>query len=577
MAEHGDKKPQKIVKTYKEFGKIKRPRKLSSEQKQEIIRRLFEKDPELFSTDPELKEKIRNRLDWVDGANPIKPKLKELKNFAEEVRDSFANVVWCGMGGSSLFPLVLKRVIGEKEGYPQFFVLDSNDPEEIEKIEKLDLKNTLFVIASKSGTTVETLSHFKYFWKKISDLKSNPGENFVALTDPDSPLEALAKEKNFRKVFHHPPKIGGRYAALSEIGFLPAALMGLDLEKAISYADKMKEACAPNIPWEYNLGTTLSEFLIESYIQGLDKLTFIVDPLLKPFILWLEQLVSESLGKELTGIVPVVSESPGSPTVYGNDRVFVYLALSGRESLYMALVKELKEVGFNVKQIILEDRYEIFGECYRWMIAIALCGYFLSVNPFDEPDVILAKKNTKEVLKRFKETKDFGIEFYLDEDTSLAYYFEKTLTLEYPRLGALIKKFFSDLSPWSYIGFLAYLPEKEEIEEVFREMRSLVREKKGCATVFGFGPRYLHSSGQLYKGGPILSRFIIFTRKGRKEDQIIPEEGYTFWDQQFAQAFGDFKALIEKNKPVMWIHLGKNYMEDLIKFKEKFAKNLTIF
>jgi len=553
----------RIVKTYGEFGIIKRPSKLSEEEKQTLLKRLFSKDPEVFTLDPETKEKIRERLDWVEGYRYIEPRLKELKAFAEEIRKEFKQVVWCGMGGSGLFPYVLSQMFTPKEGYPTLYVLDTNDPLHIAEVEKFPLKETLFVIASKSGTTLETLSHFKYFWEKVSKLSSEPGRHFVALTDPKSPLEKEALELSFRKVFHHPPYIGGRYAALTEIGFLPAALMGLDLEKALHYAKEMYSACEPEIPWGYNLASDLAEYLTESYILGQDKLTFITDPLLKPFVLWIEQLLAESLGKNGAGLVPVVGESPGSPTVYATDRSFIYMTLRGRERIYHRLISDLKEEGFRIKQIVLEDRYEIFGEAFRFMLATALTGYFMGVNPFDEPDVVLTKKNTKELLEKFKQEQDFGVELYVDNDTGLGFYYEKTLAVEFPRLSALLKRLFSDFAPWIYVGILAYLPYDPEVEDLIRDIRTLIREKKNCATVFGYGPRYLHSTGQLFKGGPPLARFIIFTRRGRVEDQVIPGEGYTFWDQQFSQAFGDFKALVERGKPVLLIHLFNDYKEDL--------------
>ncbi|MGC8872729.1 MAG: phosphoheptose isomerase [Caldimicrobium sp.] len=553
----------KIVRTYGELGIIKRPSKLSEEEKERIINRLFEKDAELFTLDPVSKKKIRERLDWVEGYKYIEPKLEDLRAFAEEVRDCFRYVLWCGMGGSALFPYVLSQIFSPKEGYPSLYVLDTNDPFHIREAEGLPLKETLIVIASKSGTTLETLSHFKYFWEKVKDLTSKPEEHFVALTDPGSSLEKVALSLGFRKVVHHPPFVGGRYAALTEIGFLPAALMGLDLNKALHYAKEMYSACEPGIPWEYNLSANLAEFITESYILGQDKLTFIVDPLLKPFALWIEQLIAESLGKNGAGVIPVVGESPGSPTVYASDRSFIYLTLRGRERLYHRLITDLKEEGFRIKQIVLEDRYEIFGEAFRFMLATALSGYFMGVNPFDEPDVVLTKEKTKELLEKFKKEKDFGLELYVDNDTGLGFYYEKTLSAEYPKLSALIKKFFSDFAPWIYVGLLAYLPYEEEVENIIRDIRTLIREKKNCATVFGFGPRYLHSTGQLFKGGPPLARFMIFTRRGRDESQVIPEEGYTFWDQQFAQAYGDFKALVEREKPVLLIHLFNDYKEDL--------------
>ena len=564
-----------MKKTYKDFGKIKRPRNISLEEKQEILKKLFEKKAEIFTSDPEIQEKIRKRLDWIEGPNYIESRLEKLQKFAEEVKENFSYVVWCGMGGSGLFPLVLSKVFVSAEGYPELHVIDTNDPENIAEVEKLPFEKTLFVIVSKSGTTIETLSHFKYFWDKVEKVKKFPGENFIALTDPGSPLERTAKELGFRKIFAHPPYIGGRYAALSEVGFLPAALMGLDLKKALNYAKNMYEACGKDIPWDYNLAAGLSEFLIECFIQGQDKVTFIVDPLLKPFVFWIEQLMAESLGKELTGLIPVVGEAPGSPTLYGTDRTFIYMTLRGREKLYQRLIMDLKAEGFPVKTLILEDKYEIFGEVFRWMLAIALCGYFISVNPFDEPDVVLTKQKTKEFLEKFKKEQDFGMEFYLDEDTGWGFFYENTVSLEFPKFTALLKKFFSEMSPWSYVGLLAYLPINDEVEELFRDIRNLIREKKGCSTIFGFGPRYLHSTGQLFKGGPILGRFIIFTRRGRKEEQVIPGEGYTFWDQQFSQACGDFKALEEKKRPVIMIHLTENYREDLKKLYSYFEKALS--
>lgn len=565
-----------IKRVYGDFNLIKRPSKLSVEEKDAILQKLFNKDPEVYTLLPELKQKIRERMDWIEGYRYIEPKLNELKDLAEELRQEFKYILWCGMGGSALFPYVLSQIFTPKDGYFNLNVLDTNDPLHIYEAESLPLEKTLFVIVSKSGTTLETLSHFKYFFEKIKKFSSNPGNHFIAITDPGSPLEVLAKERNFRRVLFHPPYVGGRYAALTEIGFFPAALMGLDLGKALHFAREMYAACEPSIPWEYNLGANLAEFMAESYILGQDKLTFIVDPLLKPFALWLEQLIAESLGKNLAGIVPIVGEAPGSPTLYSSDRSFIYLTLRGRERIYHRLISDLKEEGFRIKSIVLEDRYEIFGEAYRFMLATALTAYFIGVNPFDEPDVVLTKKRTNKLLERYKQERDFGVELYLDEETGLGFYYEKTLSVEYPKLSALLKKFFQDFAPWIYVGILAYLPYDPEVEDILRDIRSLIREKKNCATVFGFGPRYLHSTGQLFKGGPPLSRFIILTRRGRIDSQIIPDEGYTFWDQQFAQAFGDFKALVEREKPVLLIHLFNDYREDLKILYELIKRALSL-
>ncbi|MCS7199380.1 MAG: phosphoheptose isomerase [Caldimicrobium sp.] len=566
----------RITKVYGDFNIIKRPSKLTEEEKLEVLKKLFSKEADLFSTDPEVQGKIRARLDWIEGYKYMESRLDTLKALAEELRREFKYVIWCGMGGSALFPLVLTEIFGPLDGYPQLKVLDTNDPQHILEVDNLPLEEVCFVFASKSGTTLETLSHLRYFWEKLKGACSKPGKHVLVLTDPGSPLEALALKENFRRVIHHPPHVGGRYAALTEVGFLAGALLGIDLNKALYYAKEMYSACEPQIPWSYNLAGNLAEFLTESYILGQDKVTFIVDPLLRPFALWLEQLIAESLGKNFSGIVPIVGESPGSPTVYSTDRCFIYLALRGRERLYQRLISDLMEEGFRVKRLILEDRYEIFGEAYRFMIATALTGYFIGVNPFDEPDVVLSKKKTSEILEKFKKEGDFGLEFYVDEESGLGFYYGNTLGLEYPKLSAALKKLFQDFAPWIFVGFLAYLPYEAETEDLIRDMRTLVRERKNCATVFGFGPRYLHSTGQLFKGGPPLSRYIMITRKGRLESQIVPNEGYTFWDQQFAQAYGDFQALVEREKPVLWIHLFKeDYKEDLKVFKELLNKALA--
>ncbi len=556
---------------------LRRPTRMSEEEKQALVAKIFAGDPSAFTEDPEEAQKIANRLGWVRAPKRMRPKLPELSAFAEEVKDRFQEIVWCGMGGSSLFPLALARIFGPQEGYPRFTVLDTDDPETIAELEEtLPWEKTLFVIASKSGTTVETLAHYRYFWKKLEEKGLEPGERFVALTDPGSPLEEEARKKGFLRVFHHPPDVGGRYAALTEVGLLPAALMGLDLERALSVAEEMFEASSPELPWSYNLSAWLAQYMVEHFIHGKDKLTLMADPLLRPFALWIEQLVAESLGKQFMGIIPIVGESPGSPTVYGPDRYFVYLGLRGRENLYRRLFSDLREADFELKTYFLEDRYEIFAECVRWELAVALAGAFLGVNPFDEPDVVRAKEKTREVLETFRKTGEFPVEFYLDEESGIGFLYAETTRIQYPRLSALVKKFFQDMSPWGYVALLAYLPPDPELEEFFRDLRTLIRGRRQCSTVFGFGPRYLHSTGQLFKGGTISGRFIILTRKGRRPEQIIPGEGVTFWDLQFAQAYGDFRALEEAGRPVIHLHLTENYREDLRKLYALFEQALRL-
>ncbi|NPA49328.1 MAG: phosphoheptose isomerase [Thermodesulfobacteria bacterium] len=547
--------------------KLIRPSKLSEDQKKEILRKILEKDPSVYTKDQELQEKIAARLGWVDVPQRMRPQVPLLREFAAQVKERFDHVVHCGMGGSSLFPLALTKIFGSQPGWPEFRVLDTTDPEEIAKIEEeCDLKRTLFIIASKSGTTVETVSHYRYFWEKVGAVSDAPGEHFVALTDEGTPLHREAEERSFLKVFLNPQDVGGRYAALTFVGLLPAALMGLEIEKFLDTAEEMQATCSPDIPWEYNPAAWLSEYIAERFFLGQDKLTIMADPLLRPFTLWIEQLVAESLGKEFTGVIPIVGESPGSPTVYGPDRIFVYLGLRGRQDLYQRLFSDLREAGFPLKPYWLEDRYELGAECYRWELAIALCGVWLGLNPFDEPDVIRAKKKTREVLETFKQTGSFPVEFYLDDDVKVGFLYAGGLRVQYPRLRAAVKKFMYETPPWGYFAFLPYLPYDPEIEELFTDLRTLFRGRRQCSTILGFGPRYLHSTGQLFKGGPRSGRFIIFTRKGRREEQVIPGEGYTFWDLQFAQAYGDFQALSEDERPVIHIHLSEDYKEDLKRF-----------
>ncbi|WP_022852396.1 phosphoglucose isomerase [Thermodesulfatator atlanticus] len=547
--------------------KMLRPSKLTEEEKKDILARILAKDPSVFPLPEEAQEKIKERLGWVDAPQRMRPHLPAIKEFASKAKEKFQKVILCGMGGSSLFPLALSKIFGPEPGWPAFHVIDTTDPEEIEKVEKeCDLAKTLFIIASKSGTTIETTAHFRYFWEKVKALKENPGENFAAITDEGTPLHLEAQEKNFCGVFLNPKDIGGRYAALTFVGLLPAALMGLQVEKFLESAEEMQQSCSPDIPWEYNPAAWLSEYLAERFFLGQDKLTILADPLLRPFSLWIEQLVAESLGKEFTGIIPVVGETPGSPTVYGPDRIFVYLGLRGRQDLYRRLFSDLKEAGFPLKLYWLPDRYDLGAECFRWELAVALCGVWLGLNPFDEPDVIRAKNKTKEVLETFKQTGNFPVEFYVDDDLEVGFLYAGGLKVQYPRLRAVLKKFLYETPPWGYFAFLPFLPYDTEIEEIFTDLRTLLRGRRQCSTIMGFGPRYLHSIGQLFKGGPRSGRFVIFTRKGRKEDQLIPEFGFTFWDLQFAQAYGDFQALAEDERPVIHIHLTENYKLELKKF-----------
>ncbi|WP_456434166.1 phosphoheptose isomerase [Thermosulfuriphilus sp.] len=553
-----------------------RPSKLTDSEKSLLLHRLWEKDPSLWSSDEEVQRAIANRLGWLDLPQTMPAKIEEIQMVSQGIKDEFEAVCLLGMGGSSLFALTLSKIFGPEAGYPYFFVLDTTDPEEVAKIEEdFDLTRVLFVVASKSGTTIEVVSLFKYFWAKLEELKERPGENFVAITDPGTPLAQTAQEKGFRHLFLAPPDVGGRFSALSFFGLVPAGLLGLDIERLLSKAQEMATVCGPEVAWEYNPAANLAEYLGENFILERDKLTILSDPLIRPFSLWIEQLVAESTGKTGIGIVPIVGEAPGSPTVYGPDRFFVNMGLEGRRDVYGRLLSELKQNSFPLVNHWWEDRYEIGAECFRWEMATALAGYFLDINPFDEPDVIRAKRKTAEILKLFQKTGDFGVEFGLDERTGHAFITSRILG-DTPSLKLAIRKFFLNLSPWSYVAFLAYLPYAAELEEFFTDLRTMVRTRRQCSTMFGFGPRYLHSSGQLHKGGPRTGSFFIFTRRGRKEEQKVPGEAYTLWDLQFAQAYGDFQALSDLERQVIHIHLGEDYRKELEAFAEFLKETIEL-
>ncbi len=552
-----------------------RPLYISTRQKAEILSRFWKKDPSLWSDDPEVQEGIRNRLGWLDVVPRMRGALEELKAFSQRVKArGFQRVVLMGMGGSSLCPLVLGRVFGPALDHPGLTVLDTTDPEEIERVERrISSGKTLFVFASKSGTTIEPNAQFNHFWPMVEKAVDDPGRHFVAITDPGTPLDALAQERGFWKVFRNPQDIGGRYSALSYFGLVPAAALGLDLDKILDRADRMIRRCGPDTPWEENPGCQLAEFLGEFAGQCRDKLSIFTDPGLESFGLWLEQLLAESTGKQTTGIVPVVGETTGIPGFYGGERIFTYIRLEDtpEDTSLENFMNELRSAEFPVYELRLSDRYDLAGQFFLWEMATAIAAHFLGVNPFDEPDVWLAKKKTGEVLEQYRAQGKIPAEFWVDPQSQIMFRPSQMLAASMKSLSRTLRDLFQVLPSWGYIGFLPYLPYDPEVEEIIREMRHLVRQEKGCATTMGFGPRYLHSTGQLYKGGPLSSAFIIFTRKRQKEYPEIPGFGVSFWHMQFAQAVGDFQAMEDQRKRVVHVHLGSDYRLGL----ESFSKVLS--
>ena len=556
-----------------------RPYLLTESQQMEIVRRLWDRDPGLWTDDPETAQAVANRLGWLEAVERMEPELQELEAFAAEVAaQGVEKVLLLGMGGSSLCPLVVSQVFPATPGRPRLEVLDTTDPDQVEAaLEAYDPARTLVVVASKSGTTMEPNVLFRIFWDRASQVLGEPGPHFVAITDPGSPLEELARANGFRRTFLNPPDVGGRYSALTYFGLVPAALHGCDVGLLLQRARETVAACRPDAPLAQNPGWRLGSFLGEFAAQSRDKLTILADPAIRPFGLWIEQLIAESTGKETRGIVPIVGETTGIPGFYGAERIFVYLRLKGtpEEESLAGFVKELREAEFPVLEMELQDLYDLGGQFFIWEMATAIAAHCITVNPFDEPDVVVAKEKTRESIRRYQEQGRFAVKFWVDPGSEMQFRPSPMLASSHKGLLRCLRDMLNILPTWGYVGFLPYLPYDPKIEEMVTEMRHMVRQERGCATTLGFGPRYLHSTGQLHKGGPMSCGFVIFTRQPGREYPEVADMGMSLWHIQFAQALGDFEALSQANRRVVHVHLPQDYrlgMEIFFKVLSRAAK-----
>ncbi len=539
--------------------------------------RLWSKDYTFWKDDPDVGVKIVDRLGWLDIARVMETVLSDLEQFANEVRlAGFAHAVLLGMGGSSLCPEVFSQTFGKQEGFPQLHVLDSTDPATILATERaLDLPHTLFIVASKSGTTLETLSHFAYFYEKVKALRGEreAGAQFVAITDPGTPLEALASQRAFRAVFRNPSDIGGRYSALSYFGMVPAAVMGIDVSALIDSALAMTAACGPTHQAAQNPGLWLGAVLGAAYKNGRDKVTIITSPPIKTAGLWFEQLIAESTGKEGRGLLPVADEPLGSPDVYGNDRIFAYLRTDqGADPQQDAAIAALEKAGQPVVHISLPNLYALGGEFYRWEVATAIAGHFLGINPFDEPNVQESKDNTKRILTEYEGSRrldqppalfaDGGVRVSADTKTANAASGATTLSQFYQQAVQ------QQARPGDYIAIMAYLQPTPENEALLQQLRVRLRDATHMATTLGFGPRFLHSTGQEHKGGANTGIFIQIVADDR-EDVPIPGQPYTFGTLIHAQSLGDYQSLQNHQRRVIRLNLGGDIRSGLALLSEK--------
>ncbi len=540
-----------------------------------FAKRLAELDASLWSRSAEETALIENSLGWLNLDSQMDGAVAEILAFAEEVRATEVKfVVLLGMGGSSLAPLVLKDTFGATPGYPTLVVLDSTDPEAIAAVELAlgRTKQNLFIVASKSGSTIEPLSLFEHFYAKVkAKLGSEAGDCFVAITDPGSPLEALAAERDFRWCFLAPPDIGGRYSALSCFGLLPAALTGVDIKKLLAHAGRIHEAIGPDMDAADNPGVVLGAALGHLSAIGRDKVTFFVSKEISSFGLWIEQLLAESTGKDGLGIVPVTGGAVGSPEEYANDRVFVSISVGLVTEEVDATLKALAAAGHPVIRLCLEEPYELGAEFLRWEVATAAAGFILGINPFDQPDVESAKKLTKARLDKGKAAgADGGGAIEIEEGRIKAYFNGSAsgrmgglAAVQEMELGAAMKAFFDTVKAGDYIGLLAYFnPFDGFASEELRCIRRLLFSSKNVATQFGYGPRYLHSTGQLHKGGADNGVFIILTHD-TADDIDIPGAPFSLGELELSQAFGDMEALDAKGRPVVLLNLADSTVESL--------------
>jgi glucose-6-phosphate isomerase len=489
--------------------------RLAAMDRDDVVRRIWRKDHTVWKDDP---TEITDRLGWLTVTDPMHERLGDLEMFAERsATEGFETAVLLGMGGSSLAPEVFMTTFGAAAGPLELIVLDTTHPATIARVsDELDLGTTLFIVASKSGTTTETLSQFAHFWDLIPS-----GERFVAITDPGTPLEALARERGFRRVFSNPHDIGGRFSALSYFGLVPAALIGAPLREILDRAQEMRAASERIVPASESPGATLGAVMGECALGDRDKLTTVLPPEIASFGNWVEQLIAESTGKEDRGIVPIVGEPLGAPDIYGEDRVFV--AIGDHEG-----VDALEALGHPVVRLGYEDREQIGGEFFRWEMATAVASHILGVNAFDQPNVQEAKDTTKAILAGGS---------VQDQSTD--------------DLGELLK----EVGPGDYVAILAYLDRTPVTEAAIERARVAIRDRYKVATTTGFGPRFLHSTGQLHKGGANNGVFIQVTDGARERDLPIPGQPFTFGTLIDAQALGDLRSLRNRGRRLARVRL----------------------
>ncbi len=510
---------------------------LSGLKSRRVISRIWSGDHTVWKPDP---TEISNRLGWLTVTDAMREQTPAMQALAQEVRDAgIRHVVLLGMGGSSLGPEVLRQTFGSAPGYPELIVLDSTVPGWVQSVtDAIDPAHTLFLVSSKSGSTTEPNMFYAYFRGLVEKAagKDGAGQHFIAVTDAGTSLEKLAIDQGFRRVFANPPEIGGRYSVLSYFGLVPATLIGLDLSKLIDRADRMREETFSNVTVQENPGAWLGAVMGVLAQQGRDKLTLVTSPSIGSFGLWVEQLIAESTGKEGLGIIPVAGEPLTSPNHYGGDRLFVYLRLDGDNNDESdRAVQAIQESGQPLVRLNLMDKYDVGAEFFRWEMATAVAGSILGINPFDQPNVQAAKDMTDSVLGQFERSGELPP---MEASSSL---------------GDLL----SQGGPGDYLVIMAYIRQTPQVDQALDDLRRKVTARHGIATTMGYGPRFLHSTGQLHKGGPGSGLFLQLTGE-HAHDLTIPGAPYTFGVLADGQAVGDLRALLASLRRAVRVDLGTN-------------------
>ncbi len=547
---------------------------LAKIERVEAMRRIMTRDASAYGGTEILHEKITNRLGWVDIAGKMRRKAAEIEAFGQSVlQDGLRHVVLLGMGGSSLCPDLFGRVFGTRAGIETFTVLDSTDPSAVKAArQRIALDRTLFIVSSKSGGTVETRSQMMYFLGQLANAGiERPGSHFVAITDKGSSLATTGKQEKFRKVFINPSDIGGRYSALSYFGLVPAWFAGVGLKGLLDDAFTMEKLVRERTD-ETNPASALAALMATAAGEGMNKLTFVASGKIAPLIPWIEQLVAESTGKKGKGVVPIEGEPLGAISEYGPDRVFVTIRMDSEKSpLPNDLRGALQKKNTPIVEITLNSLDQLGGQFVLWEAATAAAGWLMGINPFDEPNVTESKQNTEKILDGYRESGQFADLTPSASYNSLALLShggrKKYKLSEISDLKQLLAKFLGGLKGPQYLSVLCYLKEEPQIDKALSQVRTAIRRKHKTATLRGYGPRYLHSIGQLYKGGPEEGRFIVFVRSDY-ESLEIPGRFYDFGQLITAQAIGDARALLSRNLPILVFAVKGNAIKGVKEFAD---------